>query len=154
MQQRFDGVQALRGIAALLAAGFHLAVASRASGYDPGLFRAFDRGEFGVDLFFVISGFIIYHAAIPVAGRSGRAFVIARFWRILPPYWAILLLYIAASLAFAAAGEGNDRLPSAWSVLVSALLLPFPEQIIVAAWTLSIEILFLCPVRTHVFPVR
>ncbi|MCV2865231.1 acyltransferase family protein [Albidovulum sediminicola] len=142
MRSRLDGIQALRGIAALLVAGFHLAVASRDQGFDPGLFTAFLHGEIGVDIFFVISGFIIYHAAAPKAGQGAKKFLLARFWRIFPPYWAILSLYIAARVVLALGSGGLGRIPEGQQVVISALLLPLPGQIVPIAWTLSIEIVF------------
>lgn len=131
-------IQALRGIAATLVAAFHLYGVERDS--EGSLFWFFRHGEAGVDIFFVISGFIIFYTARPDRGLGN--FVEARFWRIFPPYWFILLGYIAASLGLWLLLGDDSKLPSGFAVVASFLLLPVPEQIIVIAWTLTIEIAF------------
>lgn len=60
------GLQMLRGVAATLVVLFHLHAAAVVEGHDPGLLRWFVGGEVGVDVFFVLSGFVIFHA---VEGR-------------------------------------------------------------------------------------
>ncbi|TYO85460.1 acyltransferase family protein [Oceanicella actignis] len=132
-------LQILRGVAATLVAGFHLFAAAEAEGADPGLFRLFSGGEIGVDVFFVISGFIIFHISRNRPGMTRSAFLQSRFWRILPPYWAILSLYILAALGLAALLGDRGKLPDGSSLLISYLLLPHPDQVIVIAWTLSLE---------------
>lgn len=56
-------------------------------------------GTRGVDLFFVISGLCL---SLPVLRRGANVravpFLIGRFWRIVPPYWAALALFGALSL--------------------------------------------------------
>ncbi len=135
-------LQILRGVAATLVAGFHLFAAAEAEGTDPGLFRLFSGGEIGVDVFFVISGFIIFYISRNRPGMTRSAFLQSRFWRILPPYWTILSLYILAAVALAVLLGDRSKLPSGSSLLISYLLLPHPDHVIVIAWTLSLEILF------------
>ena len=111
-------------------------------GFDPGLFRLFAGGEIGVDIFFVISGFIIFYVSQNRPGMTWRDFIRARFWRVLPPYWAILTLYILAAVALAALLGDRSKLPDLHKIVVSFLLLPYPDHVISIAWTLSVEILF------------
>lgn len=140
---QIDGIQVLRGIAASLVAAFHLYAASALSeGFDPGVFAHFKNGEAGVDIFFVLSGFIIFYVASQTKERGAKDFVLARFWRILPPYWAVLAAYIAAFAAMAVVFGDSSRLPTTWSAIVSVFLLPVPEHVIVIAWTLAMELLF------------
>ena len=58
--------------------------------------------EAGVDVFFVISGFIMVHASAPLFGTApggGRIFLARRIARIVPIYWAVTTLYLAIALA-------------------------------------------------------
>ena len=139
---KIASIQILRGVAATLVAGYHLQQAAVAEGGNPGIFRIFSGGEIGVDIFFVISGFIIFFVASNNPELSRKAFISARFWRIFPPYWTILTLYVLAALALALALGDQSRLPDAQSLLVSYLLLPYPDHVIIIAWTLSLELLF------------
>ncbi|MEH6646522.1 acyltransferase family protein [Sulfitobacter sp.] len=135
-------IQILRGVAATLVAGYHLQQAALAEGKNPGLFQVFAGGEIGVDIFFVLSGFIIFFVASSRPNLTRGAFISARFWRIFPPYWSILTLYVLAALALALVLGDQSKLPDAQSLLVSYLLLPFPDHVIIIAWTLSLELLF------------
>lgn len=139
---KIESIQVLRGLAATLVAAFHLNGAGLVETGYHGLFSLFHHGEAGVDIFFVISGFIIYYVTRKRPGQTLRDFAEARFWRIMPPYWAILSLYILLGLAlFFVMGDGS-RLPTLRETIVSVFLLPHPDQIIIIAWTLAIEILF------------
>ena len=73
-------VQILRGIAVLVVVLFHLEISPFGSGF------------LGVDVFFVISGFIMWvtTAASPAPG----AFALKRVMRIVPLYW-LLTLFVA-----------------------------------------------------------
>lgn len=136
------GLQILRGVAATLVAGFHLYAAAKVEGFEPGLFAVFAGGEIGVDIFFVISGFIIFYVSQNRPSMTRGTFLKARFWRIFPPYWAILTLYILAAWALAFVLGDRSRLPDAPGLAVSFLLLPFPGHVITIAWTLAVELLF------------
>ncbi len=142
--RQIDLIQALRAIAALMVAAFHLqAAAIDRTDYD-GVFRLFAHGEAGVDLFFVISGFIIYYTAQNRRGLTATEFVRARFWRVYPPYWGVLLLYLAlAGIAALKPGLVSfSFVVTPRSLLNSAFLLPQPDQILTVAWTLAVEVLF------------
>jgi peptidoglycan/LPS O-acetylase OafA/YrhL len=85
--ERLDVIQALRGIAALAVVGFHARFCLGAAGE-----RLFGSGYAGVDLFFVISGFIMVHttAGAPPAGT----FLKKRIARIWPVYVIATLAYV------------------------------------------------------------
>ena len=88
-------LQYLRGIAALLVVAFHAAeYLARASGRPAGF--PFTAGVSGVDVFFVISGFVITWSS---AGRamSPADFLWRRAVRIVPLYW--FLTFIVTSIA-------------------------------------------------------
>ena len=135
-------LQILRGVAATSVVGFHLQAAAKAEGADPGIFSLFSGGGIGVDIFFVISGFIIFYVASTREYTSRLDFLKARFWRIFPPYWAVLTLYILAAIGMAVFLGDSGKLPDLRSLLVSYLLLPYPDHIIVIAWTLTLELIF------------
>lgn len=141
-QSRLDGIQALRAIAALLVVCFHLHAAAMSETGSSGLFRIFQRGEIGVDLFFVLSGFIITWSALQKPGLTPQAFLAARFWRVVPPYWAALLAYLCAFLGLALVTGDMSRLPDLAALLRSVLLLPVPDHIVIVAWSLALEVLF------------
>lgn len=136
------GLQMLRGVAATLVVLFHLQAGSVNEGYDPGFLIWFKRGEVGVDVFFVISGFVIFHAMQGRQDRGPEWFLRQRFWRIVPPYWAVLALTLLALAGDAVLrGDWSDW-PSTGKILVSVLLLPVPDQVMAVAWTLTVEGVF------------
>jgi len=75
---KINNVQALRGFAALLVVLGH-------TEYAPPGMRPL--GTFGVDIFFVISGFIM----AMIVDRNPEKFLLRRFVRILPLYWTATL---------------------------------------------------------------
>src|ERR1700736_6010856 len=91
---RLLGLQVLRGVAAVLVVLHHVAVTLALPKYmglviAGGLFAPLGRA--GVDLFFVLSGFIIYyvhHVDVDVPARF-RRYAILRLMRIYPTYWAV-----------------------------------------------------------------
>lgn len=137
-----SGLQMLRGVAAMLVVLFHLQAAAVAEGHDPAILAWFVGGEVGVDVFFVLSGFVIFHA---VQGRQhlGAAwFLQQRFWRIVPPYWVVLALTLLATAGLAVMRGDWSEWPSLGRILISVLLLPLPGQVMAVAWTLTVEGLF------------
>jgi peptidoglycan/LPS O-acetylase OafA/YrhL len=92
--QGFDG---LRAVAALLVVVVHV---GGDSGFtyrsSAGFYTA--RGEIGVSVFFLISGFLLYRpfAAAAMEGRPGpatRSYLLRRALRIVPLYWVALGVY-------------------------------------------------------------
>jgi exopolysaccharide production protein ExoZ len=89
-------VQYLRGIAALMVVFFH--IASNSGLFNDPMLQ--ERSKFlnaGVDIFFVISGFIMWHTT---RGRNVTSlrFMTDRIIRIVPLYWAVTLLVLAIAL--------------------------------------------------------
>jgi exopolysaccharide production protein ExoZ len=77
-------------------------------------------GAFGVDLFFVISGFIM--AIVAEDGVSWPSFLVGRARRILPPYWFYTTVVLVVSLA--APTIVNSSLGTPPSLWRSYLLIP------------------------------
>lgn len=142
MTSRLDTLQALRAVAALLVAAFHLHAATMKEIGASGAFVVFQRGEIGVDLFFVLSGFIITWSALQKPDLTARRFLAARFWRVVPPYWAALILYLLAFVGLAVTTGDTTRLPDGAGMITSLLLMPLPDQVVIVAWSLTLEVVF------------
>jgi peptidoglycan/LPS O-acetylase OafA/YrhL len=78
-QNRFPELDALRGVAALVVLLFHYSMNNAT------LLPFFKYGVTGVDLFFLISGLVIFRSISNV--KSGAEFLINRFCRLFPTYW-------------------------------------------------------------------
>jgi exopolysaccharide production protein ExoZ len=135
-------VQLLRAIAALAVAIWHLAWVARAfPGYAPALPPWLAFGYAGVDLFFVISGFIISYVA--AGGIRAGAFATRRFQRIVPFYVFFTSLALAA-VVLNPAWDGNGNLEPGY-ILRSLLVFPMPEApYLGVGWSLEHELVFYC----------
>lgn len=83
-KNRIQEIDALRGIAALSVVLFHFTMDRPQSAL------GFRLGVTGVDLFFIISGFVIFLTLENT--RTLKDFIISRFSRIYPVYWACATL--------------------------------------------------------------
>jgi exopolysaccharide production protein ExoZ len=145
MREHFHNLQALRGVACLLVVVYHVAgqEAVFGLGFHP-LRPVLWFGYAGVDLFFVLSGFIIATTARTDLGRPGRlpGFVYRRLWRVYPTYWAALALAVAANAAFRPEILGGPGWRA--EAVETVLLLPQAAlpRLIPVAWSLSFEVMF------------
>ncbi len=100
-------------------------------------------GYQGVNIFFVLSGFLIYGSLLDRPVPLGR-FILRRLRRIYPTYLVVLAVYVVLSLLI----PSRSKLPQTGvvrEVVENALLLKglgFGEPIIAVAWSLSFEIVF------------
>ncbi|WP_062016030.1 acyltransferase [Aureimonas sp. AU4] len=143
-------IQYLRGLAASLVVFHHTAFQVVSARTDPFVLREhpaiWEFGAAGVDIFFVISGFIIFYTMGAATGvRAAGLHLWHRFTRVVPLYWfwtTILLGAMTAGLALA-----NTRLTFGW-IVASYALIPFeraPGQVhpvLDQGWTLSFELYF------------
>ncbi len=142
--RKLDTLQALRGIAALLVVLYHLQdIVGTRVGIVPfgGIFGSGDRG---VDLFFVLSGFIIMTTHADEIGSPARLlpYLFKRCCRIFPSVW-IMTLIAAALYACHFGGPGKLEKLAPWNIVASALLLPQAGPALVnVTWTLKYEIFF------------
>jgi peptidoglycan/LPS O-acetylase OafA/YrhL len=161
----FDG---LRGIAILLVMLYHLTFYPNArNAADVAVSTFTSMGWSGVDLFFVLSGFLITGILFENkdSDRYFRAFYARRFLRIFPLYYAFLafMLLVMPALTPQEAGfwkPGADR-ESIWywlylSNVHAALTGHFHHHFLEITWSLAIEeqfylvwplVVFLCPRR-------
>ncbi len=150
--QLFPRVQALRAIAAGAVAFSHIANDAIVGGRDPSgaIARAAASMPWnaGVDIFFVISGFVIVHASGRLFGQKGGSlqFLRRRLTRIVPLYWALTTLFLAMTLLQRSAIHGETG--GAGYILASYLFIPFarpdglPEPALGLGWTLNYEMFF------------
>ncbi len=110
-------LQLLRFIASLMVLFFHLDLLG--SGYK------------GVDIFFVISGFVMYYTLFHVARPAAFKFIVNRFTKIFFLYWfAVLVLFFIM--------PPN----SAFFSLKTILLFPGHTPVLGVSWSLSYELYF------------
>jgi peptidoglycan/LPS O-acetylase OafA/YrhL len=109
----------LRGIAVMLVVLLHsllLVPQSRAYG------RIVQGGWLGVDIFFVLSGFLITALLLGEHDRSGRvrfgAFYMRRGLRLLPALWGLLAVHVVYTLVVG--GPGSERQTVTWALLYVA----------------------------------
>lgn len=94
---RFPGLDGVRGVAALLVAVYHCWVLAGYAVLDDGPVRAIlGAGYVGVDVFFVLSGFVLF---VPIASRPDRpvdipSYARRRIARIYPAYALALVVAI------------------------------------------------------------
>lgn len=99
--QRFDWLQVLRAFAAINVVIFHAIGEASVRGADgPVIALLGGWGQNGVDIFFVISGFLMVHIQA-VRPKSATGFFVDRVKRVVPIYWivtAVMVFLIAAGL--------------------------------------------------------
>jgi len=94
LRNKIESVQILRGLAALSVVLFHYRFYLVPDGANTDIpDMLFSWGSIGVDLFFVISGFIMVYVtkAKPAGIKSSLDFIINRLTRIIPTYYILLL---------------------------------------------------------------
>lgn len=151
MKDKIQSIQVLRGLAALSVVMFHYRFYLVPDGADRTIpDQLFGWGAIGVDLFFVISGFImVYVTSDKTHGaKTSIDFIINRLTRILPTYYVLLLF------AFLTGGAMSTfHYPEKFSNLISALTFypyltkPAPLYLPDSGmynirWTLNYEIYF------------
>ncbi len=138
-------IQALRGLAALMVVAHHssiLVLERLHLGYN------WVNGGSGVDLFFVISGFVMTISSKPLRGapHPARTFLARRLERIVPMYWIVTLARVVTLLVWP--NSGRNDIGSWKHVLSSLLFIPsvslhvVQEPILLVGWSLNFEMLF------------
>lgn len=141
-----NSVQVLRAIAALLVIFAHIYPETLVFG--PSTFPNFFLGAIGVDLFFVISGFIMVYASEPMFGRLASAplFMARRIVRIVPLYWLATTVFLGY-LFWSTRGNPIPDLPL-HSIVRSYFFIPADRPVtgyfpaLSAGWTLYYEMFF------------
>jgi exopolysaccharide production protein ExoZ len=137
---RLLNLQAVRGFAVVIVVLFHSAVIDQlyfGGNYVPTMYNL---GSVGVDIFFVLSGFIILSTSHRHQGEILYVpiFLIRRFIRIVPLYWtitAIVFIFAVFQPGMVNSDYGNKIDP-----LASFLLAPSPVlPLVPVGWTLVFE---------------
>lgn len=139
------GIQYLRGAAVLFVVFFHLR--SILSTTVPGINLGdmlFGEGSAGVDVFFVISGYIIALSTQSTANASPKSFFIKRFFRIYPPFIFCLAAFLIVKNHFGEVYSLGQMVRSATMLHIDyASEAPyFGYNILYPAWTLAYEVYF------------
>jgi peptidoglycan/LPS O-acetylase OafA/YrhL len=130
-QSSIYSLQVLRAIAATSVVYLHIGVMP-------------NFGSFGVDIFFVISGFVM--AMVIANGESARAFSISRISRIVPLYWILttcLLLLAALKPELL-----NSTTANLTNYIKSLFFIPYLKEngtlrpMLPVGWTLNYEMFF------------
>lgn len=136
---RFDAIQYLRAIAALMVVLFH---AQSPGSFNP--LKGYPATAWGVDIFFVISGFIMYAIA---RNESPREFLVRRIIRVVPLYWlaTLTLLYMhQQSAILSMSRELVDHIVKSL-FFIPHYNLAMPDNVwpyLIPAWTLTYEMFF------------
>lgn len=135
------GIQILRVVAAIAVVIYHTIEISMGFKFDVGVPKfLITAGAAGVDIFFVISGFIMIYVAFRGDGSAigPGEFLYRRFSRIYPFYWLCCL----GMVFLGALGFMSSMDMSPLNVLRSMLLWPEGQKLLGVSWTLSYEIYF------------
>jgi exopolysaccharide production protein ExoZ len=140
----FNGIQAMRGVAGLSVALSHILIARFAYDAQPGFVNALTGIlRTGVDLFFVISGFVISLAAAEIGKAEGRYgtlnFAFRRFARIYPLYWVVLATAVMSSYVIAL--QGWPDIPQTLTTGYIFLTVDW-NWFVPQAWSLAFEVYF------------
>ena len=128
LQNKIENIQVLRFIAAFSVMMVHLPV--------------FEFGAWGVDIFFIISGFIMMY----ITEYNSKSFLIKRIIRIVPLYWLLTLAVFL--IAFLKPEILNNTTANFEHLLKSLFFIPFNKNeaghfpILFLGWTLNYEIIF------------
>jgi peptidoglycan/LPS O-acetylase OafA/YrhL len=135
----FLNVQVLRGVSAIMVLLHHLSLRELQDWPEAHFHLFYPFYFFGaseLDLFFVISGFVITTSSINDLGDPSRIWIFLkrRFYRIYPIYWLTCL----PVLAWSALHHGRD-----WFGSLAALMLTpgYSNQINPVSWSLIVEVM-------------
>ena len=142
--EQIRSIEWLRAVAAIFVVAYH---PSQGIEFRTGFLtsKLTDFGASGVDIFFVISGFIM---TVTTAGRPlvWHEFLTKRMIRLMPIYWTLTLIKAASLVALPSLVLFSVfSLPN---IVTSLLLVPYDTPgrgvvpLIIVAWTLEIELMF------------
>ncbi|MGC2234657.1 MAG: acyltransferase [Pyrinomonadaceae bacterium] len=139
-RRNINSLQALRGIAAVMVLLFHLTETLDLTASINFLNGFFRFANSGVEIFFVLSGFIIaYTAHHLISTKRVKEYILKRFIRVYPIYWIAITFFIIPAVFF----ELNSSYVFSFYNLLSTYLL-FPEHPMIygVSWSLSHEVYY------------
>jgi exopolysaccharide production protein ExoZ len=150
----FRGIQALRGFAACMVVIHHATQQWSLYAVGGGLSLFWANGAAGVDIFFVISGFVM---AVSTIGREHKThpalnFLGRRLIRLVPLYWVVTFIFLfklELLRRFPGFQNGPRLVEAPFGYILSSLFfIPYRNSLdtiaplVVAGWTLSYEMFF------------
>jgi exopolysaccharide production protein ExoZ len=145
--RHLSNIQILRGVAASMVLIYHIGNELD----DHGLAQSgplFWTGSAGVDIFFVISGFIMVHSSVGAFAKPGAPglFLARRAVRLVPLYWLVTTIFVAVEVR-TAGGAGLPGQTWRWFAASYAFLFyPHGEggdfPLYAQGWTLNFEMFF------------
>jgi peptidoglycan/LPS O-acetylase OafA/YrhL len=137
---RVGELDALRGLAALGVVAFHYTTFyQQEQGHLQPLGFGFPAGNYGVHLFFLISGFVIFMTLERT--RSARDFVVSRFSRLFPAYWAAMAITAAVVYTMGLPKQLIQPADLVANLTMLQEVLGF-EHLDGSYWTLQVELFF------------
>jgi len=144
MQNKIYNIQALRGIAVLLVVFYHIiAIETKYNSNYIVMPDFFKIGNIGVDIFFIISGFIMVTVTKNYFKDRNKfyKFIYLRFTRIYPLYWFYTILLLP--ILFIKPEWVNSSQNGNVNILSSILLFPTETlPLVMVGWSLIHEIYF------------
>ena len=144
---------ALRGIAALIVVGYHLRFGADDLLAAEEATRLFERGYLWVDLFFILSGFVLCYVyepkGLPTISHVSRFYRarLARVWPLHALTLAVLVTFSLATIYYARmTASPGSAYESDWSALLGNILLVHAWGIFsqsswnIPAWSISAEV--------------
>ena len=112
----------------------------------PQRYPALAKGAAGVDLFFVISGFIMVYSSRSLFGQPSAplTFMLRRVVRVVPLYWLVTTGYLAVTWA----SSSVELTPSPVTIITSYVFFPHAradssiQPLVGQGWTLNYEMMF------------
>lgn len=141
VRPRLDGLDALRGIAAMAVVLFHFTTRfDQLFGHGSEPLVSFPLGHYGVNLFFVISGFVIFMTI--ERSRAPMDFVVSRFSRLYPAYWVAIALTFLITHWLGLPGHLADVKTALLNGLMFHRMAFGVPHVDGVYWTLEVELLF------------
>lgn len=137
---RLDQVDGLRAVAALMVVAFHYTTQfDNLFIHHPPIGAGLSAGFLGVNLFFAVSGFVIFMTLDRISGPLD--FVVSRFTRLFPTYWAAVAITWATVTAMELTGYTVSWKAALFNLTMLQGFFGIPHVDLVY-WTLQIELLF------------
>ncbi|KQZ17967.1 acyltransferase [Caulobacter sp. Root1472] len=144
--KQFNLIQVLRFVAAAMVLVLHSSFYTSERLVDGA--AVWHVGRYGVDIFFVISGFVMMISASSLTSRPGGwwTFLSRRFIRIFPLYWVATTINLAVLLVMPSVVLHSQF--KVWEIVSSYFLIPHRdakgviEPLVGVGWTLMFEMMF------------
>jgi peptidoglycan/LPS O-acetylase OafA/YrhL len=138
--QRLLELDAIRGLAALAVVCFHYFYNyNQVYGHENLIVGWSHVGKFGVELFFMVSGFVIFWTLNRV--DKPWDFIVSRFSRLYPAYWCAILITFLIVGYYGLPGKEVSSIDALINILMFQEYLKIPH-VDGVYWTLTVELTF------------